>query len=71
MRAAKSMAIASEAMEGVNKTLKNKLAQKAVHLNPSCREAWGALISSAEWNSVLVNEFDFEIKKVERFEGIE
>lgn len=48
MRAAKSMAIASEAMEGVNKHLKNKLAQKAVHLNPSCREAWGALISSAE-----------------------
>ncbi|XP_037044257.1 tetratricopeptide repeat protein 37 [Bradysia coprophila] len=48
MRAAKSMAIASEALEGVNKHLKNKLAQKAVHLNPSCREAWGALISSAE-----------------------
>lgn len=40
------MAQASEAMEGVDKHLKNKLAQKAVHINPTCREAWGALISS-------------------------
>lgn len=48
LHAAKSMAIASEAMEGVNKHLKNKLAQKAVHLNPTCKEAWGALITSLE-----------------------
>lgn len=48
LHAAKSMAIASEAMEGVNKHLKKKLAQKAVHLNPTCKEAWGALITSLE-----------------------
>lgn len=42
------MAIASEAMEGVHKTMRNKLAQKAVHLNPTCKEAWGALISSLD-----------------------
>ncbi|KAJ6641678.1 Tetratricopeptide repeat protein 37 [Pseudolycoriella hygida] len=48
LEAARSMAIASEAMEGVDKRLKSKLAQKAVHLNPACKEAWGALITSMD-----------------------
>lgn len=48
LEAAKSMAIASEAMEGVDKYSRKKLAQRAVHLNPTCKEAWGALISSLD-----------------------
>lgn len=46
--AAKSLAIASEAMRLIDQTKRQKLAQRAVHLNPTCKEAWGALIACLE-----------------------
>ena len=42
--AAKSLAIASQAMKNVDKKRQRLLAQKAVHVNPVCKEAWSALI---------------------------
>lgn len=42
---AKSLAFASEALEVVDKTQRKILAQKAVHVNPGCKEAWSALIA--------------------------
>lgn len=41
---AKSLALASKAMQVVDKIQQKILAQKAVHVNPGCKEAWSALI---------------------------
>lgn len=45
MEGAKSLALASEAMRYVNQNIRKKLAQRAVHINPTCKEAWAALIT--------------------------
>lgn len=45
MEGAKSLAMASEAMRYVNQNIRMKLAQRAVHINPTCKEAWAALIT--------------------------
>lgn len=47
MDASKSLAIASEAMKHVDKKERKLLAQKAVHLNPTCMEALSALNACA------------------------
>lgn len=44
MDCAKSMAMASEAMRFVDQKIRKKLAQRAILLNPTCKEAWSALI---------------------------
>lgn len=44
MEAAKSLVMASEAMSFVDQQARKKFAQRAVHLNPTCKEAWSALI---------------------------
>lgn len=41
---AKSLAMASEAMRCVDQHRRKKLAQRAVHVNPTCRQAWAALL---------------------------
>lgn len=41
---ARSLALASEAMRCVNQKRRQLLAQRAVHVNPTCREAWAALL---------------------------
>lgn len=38
------MAVASKAMRYVNVNVMKKLAQKAIHLHPTCKEAWASLI---------------------------
>lgn len=38
----KLLALASEATRCINPNMSRKLAQKAVHLNPACKEAWSA-----------------------------
>lgn len=42
MDIAKLLALASEATRCINQHMSRKLAQKAVHINPSCKEAWSA-----------------------------
>ncbi|XP_058454804.1 tetratricopeptide repeat protein 37 isoform X2 [Malaya genurostris] len=42
--AAKWLAVASEAVRPVDEHRRKILAQKAVHVNPTCKEAWSALI---------------------------
>lgn len=39
---AKLLALASEATRCVNQNMSRKLAQRAIHINPACREAWAA-----------------------------
>lgn len=42
--AAKWLAVASEAVRPVDERRRRVLAQKAVHVDPTCREAWSSLI---------------------------
>lgn len=42
MDVAKLLALASEAMRSIDKNASKKLAQKAFHVNPTCKEAFAA-----------------------------
>lgn len=42
--AAKWLAVASEAVRPVDERRRKVLAQKAVHVDPTCKEAWSSLI---------------------------
>lgn len=42
MEVARLLAFASEAMRCINLEASKKLAQKAFHVNPTCKEAWAA-----------------------------
>lgn len=42
--AAKWLAVASEAVRPVDEHRRKILAQKAVHVDPTCKEAWSSLI---------------------------
>ncbi|CAD7078460.1 unnamed protein product [Hermetia illucens] len=45
LNASKYLAVASEAMKRVDRARSMKLAQRAIHLNPLCQEAWDVLVS--------------------------
>lgn len=45
---ARALAMASEAMRIVDAKRSLKLAQRAVHINPVCREAWAALLQCSK-----------------------
>lgn len=42
MDVAKLLVLASEAMRCINPSKSKRLVQKAIHVNPLCKEAWAA-----------------------------
>lgn len=46
MEVAKLLVLASETMRHIDPKISRYLAQKAIHVNPLCKEAWAAVNSA-------------------------